>query len=101
MVKQQDFCPAGFGSFVDKTVLPYVSTSPAKRLHPCPSANEPCQPSFSYRHVLALTDNASEFESRVSQQFVSGNLDTAEGGFDAIMQVAACKVRSQRVCVHI
>ncbi|XP_060109086.1 integrin beta-7 [Heteronotia binoei] len=81
----------GFGSFVDKTVLPYVSTSPAKWLHPCPSANEPCQSPFSYRHVLALTDNASEFENRVSQQFVSGNLDMAEGGFDAIMQVAACK----------
>ncbi|XP_054859446.1 integrin beta-7 [Eublepharis macularius] len=81
----------GFGSFVDKTVLPYVSTAPKKWLHPCPIADEPCQSPFSYRHVLALTDNASEFESTVSQQFVSGNLDPAEGGFDAIMQVAACK----------
>nr|XP_056705290.1 integrin beta-7 [Euleptes europaea] len=81
----------GFGSFVDKTLLPYVSTSPAKWRHPCPIPNEPCQSPFSYRHVLALTDNASEFESRVSQLFVSGNLDPAEGGFDAIMQVAVCK----------
>ncbi|XP_061470735.1 integrin beta-7 isoform X2 [Rhineura floridana] len=81
----------GFGSFVDKTVLPYVSTAPSKWQHPCLQANETCQSAFSYQHVLALTDNASEFESRVSQQRISGNLDTAEGGFDAIMQAAICK----------
>uniref|UniRef100_A0A8D0HRM5 Integrin beta n=1 Tax=Sphenodon punctatus TaxID=8508 RepID=A0A8D0HRM5_SPHPU len=80
----------GFGSFVDKTVLPYVNMLPAKRHSPCPNRLEPCQPAFSFRHVLPLTDNASEFESRVSQQRISGNLDAPEGGFDAIMQVAVC-----------
>ncbi|XP_066469393.1 integrin beta-7 [Tiliqua scincoides] len=81
----------GFGSFVDKTVLPYVSTSPSKWQNPCLDSNGVCHPAFSYQHVLALTNNASEFESRVSQQRISGNLDTAEGGFDAIMQAALCK----------
>ncbi|XP_053148837.1 integrin beta-7 isoform X6 [Hemicordylus capensis] len=81
----------GFGSFVDKTVLPFVSTSASKRRHPCPDPAEACQPSFSYQHVLSLTGNASEFKSRVGQQHISGNQDPAEGGFDAIMQAAVCK----------
>ncbi|XP_065275375.1 integrin beta-7 isoform X2 [Emys orbicularis] len=81
----------GFGSFVDKTVLPYVSTVPAKLRNPCPDRYEQCDSPVSFRHVLPLTDNASEFESRVSQQRISGNLDSPEGGFDAIMQAAVCE----------
>ncbi|XP_074835702.1 integrin beta-7 [Carettochelys insculpta] len=83
----------GFGSFVDKTVLPYVSTVPAKLRNPCPQRHEQCDSPVSFRHVLPLTDNASEFESRVSRQRISGNLDAPEGGFDAIMQVAVCEDR--------
>ncbi|XP_032068054.1 integrin beta-7 [Thamnophis elegans] len=81
----------GFGAFVDKTVLPYVNMVPSKRKNPCLNAQENCQSAFSYKHVLALTENASEFESRVGQQRISANLDDAEGGFDAIMQAAICK----------
>ncbi|XP_026548711.1 integrin beta-7-like, partial [Notechis scutatus] len=81
----------GFGAFVDKTVLPYVNMVPSKQKHPCQIPKENCQPAFSYRHVLALTENASEFESRVGQQHISANLDDAEGGFDALMQAAVCK----------
>ncbi|XP_013922623.1 PREDICTED: integrin beta-7-like [Thamnophis sirtalis] len=64
---------------------------PSKRKNPCLNAQENCQSAFSYKHVLALTENASEFESRVGQQRISANLDDAEGGFDAIMQAAICK----------
>ncbi|XP_078543618.1 integrin beta-7 [Lissotriton helveticus] len=80
----------GFGSFVDKTVLPFVSTKKSKLLNPCPDRMEQCQPPFSFKHVLALTDNATEFEIKVSEQNISGNLDSPEGGFDAIMQAAVC-----------
>lgn len=81
----------GFGSFVDKMVLPYVSTVPAKLRNPCPDRYEQCDSPVSFRHVLQLTDNASEFESHVSRVRISGNLDSPEGGFDAIMQVAVCE----------
>ncbi|XP_072510893.1 integrin beta-7 [Notamacropus eugenii] len=81
----------GFGSFVDKTVLPFVNTVPSKLQHPCPTRLEKCQPPFSFRHVLPLTDNASAFEHKVEQQSVSGNLDSPEGGFDAILQAALCQ----------
>ncbi|XP_030054041.1 integrin beta-7 [Microcaecilia unicolor] len=80
----------GFGSFVDKTVLPYVSTANPKMLNPCPDRMEQCQPPFSFKHVLSLTDNATKFELKVSEQNISGNLDSPEGGFDAIMQAAVC-----------
>nr|XP_008254727.1 integrin beta-7 isoform X2 [Oryctolagus cuniculus] len=81
----------GFGSFVDKTVLPFVSTVPAKLRHPCPSRLERCQPPFSFHHVLSLTGDAQAFEREVGRQSVSGNLDSPEGGFDAILQAALCQ----------
>lgn len=83
----------GFGSFVDKTVLPFVSTVPAKLRHPCPTRLERCQPPFSFHHVLSLTEDAKAFEQEVGRQNVSGNLDSPEGGFDAILQAALCQVR--------
>lgn len=90
--KTEDLFIAGFGAFVDKTMLPYVNMVPSKRKNPCQDPKENCQSAFSFQHVLPLTENASEFESRVSQQGISANLDYAEGGFDAIMQAAICKV---------
>uniref|UniRef100_A0A2K6EV40 Integrin beta n=1 Tax=Propithecus coquereli TaxID=379532 RepID=A0A2K6EV40_PROCO len=81
----------GFGSFVDKTVLPFVSTVPSKLRHPCPSRVERCQSPFSFHHVLSLTGDAQAFEREVGRQSVSGNLDSPEGGFDAILQAALCQ----------
>uniref|UniRef100_A0A4W2I4A0 Integrin beta n=2 Tax=Bos TaxID=9903 RepID=A0A4W2I4A0_BOBOX len=80
----------GFGSFVDKTVLPFVNTHPEKLRNPCPNKEKECQPPFAFRHVLKLTDNSKQFETEVGKQLISGNLDAPEGGLDAMMQVAAC-----------
>ncbi|XP_067109967.1 integrin beta-1-like isoform X2 [Osmerus mordax] len=79
----------GFGSFVEKTVMPYISTTPARLLNPCTS-NQNCTSPFSYKNVLRLTKKGEEFNKLVSEQQISGNLDSPEGGFDAIMQVAVC-----------
>ncbi|XP_063308689.1 integrin beta-1 isoform X2 [Pelobates fuscus] len=79
----------GFGSFVEKTVMPYISTTPAKLINPCTSEQN-CTSPFSYKNVLNLTDNGSLFNTLVGKQHISGNLDSPEGGFDAIMQVAVC-----------
>ncbi|XP_050969324.1 LOW QUALITY PROTEIN: integrin beta-7 [Labeo rohita] len=81
----------GFGSFVDKEMLPYVSQVKARRQNPCPNRIDTCQPAFSFKNVLPLTDDASEFEREVSKQKISGNLDAPEAGLDAIMQAAVCK----------
>ena len=82
----------GFGSFVDKTVLPFVNTHPEKLQNPCPNRDNQCQPPFAFKHILSLTDNAKLFESEVGKQFISGNLDAPEGGLDAMMQAAVCGV---------
>ncbi|KAI2663699.1 Integrin beta-7 [Labeo rohita] len=63
----------GFGSFVDKEMLPYVSQVKARRQNPCPNRIDTCQPAF------------------ISKQKISGNLDAPEAGLDAIMQAAVCK----------
>ncbi|NWR38383.1 ITB2 protein, partial [Tachuris rubrigastra] len=80
----------GFGSFVDKTVLPFVNTHPEKLKNPCPNKDKQCQPPFAFKHILSLTDNAKQFENEVGKQFISGNLDAPEGGLDAMMQAAVC-----------
>uniref|UniRef100_A0A8C5I535 Integrin beta n=1 Tax=Gouania willdenowi TaxID=441366 RepID=A0A8C5I535_GOUWI len=80
----------GFGSFVEKTVMPYISTTPARLINPC-TGNQNCTSPFSYKNVLKLTNKGDEFNRLVSRQQISGNLDSPEGGFDAIMQVAVCE----------
>ncbi|TSK92916.1 Villin-1 [Bagarius yarrelli] len=80
----------GFGSFVDKTLLPFTDTAEEKLKKPCPPSELDCQPAFGFRHVLSLTQDAKKFNEFVSIQKISGNLDIPEGGLDAIMQVVTC-----------
>ncbi|CAE1317962.1 ITGB1 [Acanthosepion pharaonis] len=76
----------GFGSFVDKTVSPYISISPKKRHSPCKNCSAP----YGFKHQLTLDLNTSLFAAKVREVPVSGNLDSPEGGFDAIMQAVVC-----------
>lgn len=60
----------------------------------CSDYNLDCMPPHGYIHVLSLTDNIAEFRNAVNKQKISGNIDTPEGGFDAMLQAAVCQVRS-------
>lgn len=71
--------------------MPYISTTPAKLRNPC-TGDQNCTSPFSYKNVLKLTEDGKLFNTLVGQQHISGNLDSPEGGFDAIMQVAVCGV---------
>lgn len=53
-----------------------------------------CVPSFGFRHLLSLTDRVDSFNEEVRKQRVSRNRDAPEGGFDAVLQAAVCKVTS-------
>lgn len=53
-----------------------------------------CVPTFGFRHILPLTDKVDRFNEEVQKQMVSRNRDAPEGGFDAILQAAVCKVMS-------
>nr|CAA67357.1 integrin [Pacifastacus leniusculus] len=76
----------GFGSFVDKVLMPYADTSPQKLLQPCPG----CAPPYSFRNDLPLDDDPKQFTIKVNEAPISGNMDSPEGGFDALMQVMVC-----------
>ncbi|XP_053184417.1 integrin beta-2 isoform X2 [Scomber japonicus] len=80
----------GFGAFVDKTVLPYTNTNEEKLRRPCDETDQYCQAAFGYRHVLSMTPSEDEFKEKVTEQFISGNLDSPEGSLDAMMQAAVC-----------
>nr|XP_012225668.1 PREDICTED: integrin beta-PS-like [Linepithema humile] len=82
----------GFGSFVDKVILPMTSTQPDKLKSPCNLRNKnvPCAPPYNYKNQMPLTENITLFKDQVQAAPVSGNLDTPEGGFDALMQVMVC-----------
>ncbi|KAJ8024438.1 Integrin beta-6 [Holothuria leucospilota] len=76
----------GFGSFVDKPMAPYINITEGKIDEPCRG----CEKTYSFRNAVPLTGDLEHFEAEISRQTVSGNLDKAEGTFDAMMQVAAC-----------
>ncbi|NXS33277.1 ITB4 protein, partial [Pomatostomus ruficeps] len=46
---------------------------------------------FSFKNVIRLTNNISQFNEELHKERISGNLDAPEGGFDAILQTAVCK----------
>lgn len=83
----------GFGSFVDKVVLPMTSTQPDKLESPCTlQTGKKCAPPYAYKNQMRLTQNVALFESQVQAAPVSGNLDGPEGGLDAMMQVIVCSM---------
>ncbi|XP_044751407.1 integrin beta-PS-like [Coccinella septempunctata] len=85
----------GFGSFVDKVAMPFVSTVEKKLKSPCTlnknGEHVICVSPYSFKNHMTLDSNHTKFSIEVSQAKVSGNLDTPEGGFDAIMQAIVCK----------
>lgn len=84
----------GFGAFVDKPVFPFVVPTREALANPCLSGvgNEDlhCDPPFLYKHILSLTDDFDEFRQKTKLARPSGNLDSPEGGLDALLQVAVC-----------
>ncbi|XP_076159868.1 integrin beta-6 [Alosa pseudoharengus] len=80
----------GFGSFVEKPVLPFIKITKEELENPCWGIYQTCLPVFGYRHVLSLTSSTQRFSEIVSKQQVSANIDLPECGFDAIMQATVC-----------
>nr|XP_057902895.1 integrin beta-8 isoform X2 [Doryrhamphus excisus] len=81
----------GFGSFVDKPVSPYINVHPTKINNPCSDYEIRCRPAHGFHHVLSMTGNMSEFTRVIKRQRISGNMDTPEGGLDAMLQAAECQ----------
>ncbi|XP_014224421.1 integrin beta-PS-like isoform X1 [Trichogramma pretiosum] len=77
----------GFGSFVDKVIMPYVSMVPRQLEEPC----DGCAAPYGFQNHMPLSQNTQKFAQEVHDAPVSGNLDAPEGGFDAIMQAIVCR----------
>ncbi|KAF8564874.1 hypothetical protein P879_05328 [Paragonimus westermani] len=83
----------GFGAFVDKPVFPFVVPTPEYLRNPCLNVGTKplqCDPPFLFKHILSLTENFEEFKEKTQVTRPSGNLDSPEGGLDALLQVARC-----------
>eukprot|EP00116_Pleurobrachia_bachei_P011998 sb/3472260/ len=89
----------GLGTFVDKPTSPYSYVDPLKSVNPCLNSSNPsdpnskCEASYSFRNEMLLSNNLTFFEETLGKLRVSSNIDDDEGGFDALMQVTACKER--------
>lgn len=55
-----------------------------------------CRPAHGFHHVLSMTANMSDFTRVIKRQRISGNMDTPEGGLDAMLQAAVCQVGACR-----
>ncbi|CAG7837086.1 unnamed protein product, partial [Allacma fusca] len=75
----------GFGSFVDKPVMPFASSA---QIH-LPKGDVVAP--YSFKNHLKLTSDTAAFAREVQQAKNSSNLDEPEGSLDAIMQVIACQ----------
>ncbi|GMT19141.1 hypothetical protein PFISCL1PPCAC_10438 [Pristionchus fissidentatus] len=78
----------GFGSFIDKKIMPFIDPRIEKQLSPC--YNMQCPPPYGFKHQMTLTTNTAKFKSEVQKAEISGNLDAPEGGFDAVVQALMC-----------
>ncbi len=56
-----------------------------------------CRPAHGFIHVLPVTHNMSEFTRVIQEQRISGNMDTPEGGFDAMLQATVCQVNTPEI----
>ncbi|XP_044762426.1 integrin beta-PS-like [Coccinella septempunctata] len=87
MIKLTNDFRIGFGSFIDKKAAPFVNQVPLFVNQPCAG----CVPAYGFKNHLSLTPDFNLFSKTVENAKLSGNLDSPEGGFDAIMQAIVCK----------
>lgn len=71
----------GCGVFIDKPVPPYFTT-----YYPPGFESD----SLSFYNALRLTDDIEQFKTAIGKIRTTGNLDSPEGGFDALAQVVSC-----------
>ncbi|KAL3280133.1 hypothetical protein HHI36_017637 [Cryptolaemus montrouzieri] len=81
----------GFGSFMDKVNLPFTGIEPNQLKNPCPSRKQKCVSPYSFKNHMALSTDFQRFATEIMNAGPSANLDSPEGGFDAIMQTIVCK----------
>ncbi|KAL5270608.1 hypothetical protein ACHWQZ_G001345 [Mnemiopsis leidyi] len=88
----------GFGTFIDKKLAPYSYMDPERLENPCYTGEidmltmqeTSCPPSYAFRNEMKLANSLETFKETLDKLRVSSNIDFPEGGFEALLQVAAC-----------
>ena len=65
----------GFGSFVDKPVMPYVSQAQGARENPCVLLKDTCVPAYGFRNHLNLSNDVNQFTEKVKTWRGGGVID--------------------------
>ncbi|KAL8562780.1 hypothetical protein ACOMHN_022655 [Nucella lapillus] len=87
----------GFGTFVDKTVMPYSAWTDDLLKRRCPKPDKSCSPPHNFINQLKLSDG-QDFSARMTDALkgISQSFDDTEGGLDGLMQaLASLKAISQ------
>lgn len=79
-----------FGSYVDKTEMPFYLMDKENYANPCRLNDETCDPGYLFKHRLNFTNEIDTFIAEVKKSRVSANVENLEGGFDALMQILLC-----------
>lgn len=66
----------GFGSFVDKVVMPYSNMLPQKLKNPC--TKDFCIPAYGFKNHLSLTNDSKLFLEKVKESQLSGFVSVFE-----------------------
>ncbi|XP_055868207.1 integrin beta-1-like [Biomphalaria glabrata] len=80
----------GFGTFVDKKLMPYIAWTPEIQEDRC--QNPPCSDPHDFKNQLNISDSQTEFATQMKNalQTLSLNFDDAEGGIDGLIQALDC-----------
>lgn len=89
----------GFGSFVDKKILPFGQDSNMQYTNESRTeakcrifTSDECVPSYVYHHSISLTNNVTYFQGIIANvSILSRSLDSPESPLDAAVQAALCK----------
>lgn len=84
----------GFGTFVDKVVMPYTSWTEVMFRDRCPLAGGNCRPPHDFKNQLSLGLNQDSFAAKMRSalETVSHSFDDKEGGMDGLIQALDCGI---------
>ncbi|GFO10079.1 integrin beta [Plakobranchus ocellatus] len=82
----------GFGSFVDKLLMPYSPWTDVMLKNRCPKPDSECRKPHDYRNEVDLGVDEKIFAQKMQEALedVSQSLDDAEGGLDGVIQALDC-----------
>ncbi|XP_071951462.1 integrin beta-6-like [Antedon mediterranea] len=85
----------GFGSFVDKTVSPFIRELYLQNQNPCiyltSLQNDVCDKPYGFRNIFPLSQSTNMFQALLTDVTKSLSSDRPEGGLDGLMQATVCK----------